>query len=110
MFCAPPFSSDSRVLTLPHIDISGDGCGPEFFNNGQCLGAQRGRSKIQWHFGVWERRLGNDSAIGRAVGKPLGAENLTDSLWSAPLKRMRVLHEGSHKEIFDYEKAKTTKA
>jgi len=30
--------------------------------------------------------------------------------WSAPLKRMRVLYEGSHKEIFDDQKAKTTKA
>ena len=30
--------------------------------------------------------------------------------WTAPLKRMRVLYEGSHKEIFDDQKAKTTKA
>lgn len=30
--------------------------------------------------------------------------------WSAPLNLMRVLYEGSHKEIFDDQKAKTTKA
>ena len=31
-------------------------------------------------------------------------------VWSAPLNLMRVLYEGSHKEIIDDQKAKTTKA
>ena len=35
---------------------------------------------------------------------------LPNVFWSAPLKRMRVLYEGSHKEIIDDQKAKTTKA
>jgi len=34
--------------------------------------------------------------------------SLKSITWSAPLKRMRVLYEGSHKEIFDDQKAKTT--
>ncbi len=38
-----------------------------------------------------------------AVGKSL-------VVWNAPLKRMHVLYEGSHKEIIDDQKAKTTKA
>lgn len=40
--------------------------------------------------------------VARALGKV--------TKWSAPLKLIRVLYEGSHKEIFDDEKAKTTKA
>ncbi len=41
---------------------------------------------------------------------PLVAAALAEPCWSAPLKRMRVLYEGSHKEIIDDQKAKTTKA
>ena len=45
------------------------------------------------------------SFCGQAFGSIIEATG-----WSAPLKRMRVLYEGSHKEIIDDQKAKTTKA
>ena len=37
-------------------------------------------------------------------------EHIRSYNWSAPLTRMRVLYAGSHKEIIDDQKAKTTKA
>ena len=53
----------------------------------------------------------NNPTISRTQSTPFDSlfRNLK-ALWSAPLKRMRVLYEGSHKEIIDDQKAKTTKA
>ena len=51
-------------------------------------------------------------AIGSIDTLGLSSVNKQASLtvcWSAPLKRIRVLGEGSHMEILDDQRAKTTK-